>query len=115
MRNEPNLRIERLRRVHPTLGGSPAGANWGYFEHGALRIISSGDGDPWEHVSVSCADRCPTWHEMAWVVSLFWEDDETVVQFHPRKDRHINAHPYCLHLWKRRNEEFVLPPSGLIA
>jgi len=115
MRNEPNLRIERLRRVHPALGGSPAGANFGYFEDGPLRIISSGAGDAWEHVSVSCANRCPTWEEMARVKALFWSDEETIVQFHPRKADCINRHPYCLHLWKRRDEEFVLPPSNLIA
>lgn len=120
MRNEPNLRVENYRRVHPTLGGSDGGANWGYFELGELRIVSSGncDNNPesggWEHVSVSCADRCPTWEEMDRVKKLFWRDDETVVQFHPREDVKINTHRFCLHLWKLATTEFVLPPRELI-
>ena len=84
--------------------------------HPTRRIISSGSEDAWEHVSVSCPNRCPTWEEMARVNALFWSDEETVLQFHPRKADYINRHHYCLlHLWKRRNEEFVLPPSSPIA
>ena len=113
MRSEPNIRVEHLRRVHPTLGQSDPGVNWGYFEVGPLRIISSG-ADLWEHVSVSCKDRCPTWEEMAKVKELFWGDKETVLQFHPRKDKYRNVHPYCLHLWKRRDENHELPPQWMI-
>ena len=100
--------------MHPTLGGSPDGANWGYFEDGPLRIISSGSGDEWEHVSVSCATRCPTWDEMCRVKAMFWSNEETVIQFHPRRDKYRNTHPYCLHLWKRRGENIELPPVDLI-
>jgi len=121
MRNEPNLRIENYRKYHSSLGLSDPGANWGYFVIGSLRIVSSGgtENNPgakgWEHVSVSCTDRCPTWQEMAKVKNLFWKDDETVVQFHPQKDKYINYHPYCLHLWRLTNQEFILPPKELIA
>jgi len=41
----------------------------------------------WEHVSVSLVagrDMTPTWTEMNWVKDLFWKEDETVVQFHPK-------------------------------
>jgi hypothetical protein len=71
-------------------------------------------GKGWEHVSVSCVDRCPTWAEMDKVKKLFWSDDETVVQFHPRENVKVNVHPYCLHLWKMADTEFVLPPSDLV-
>lgn len=114
MRPEPNIRVEHLRQIHPVIGGSEPGVNWGYFVDGPLRIISSGAGDEWEHVSVSCADRCPTWDEMAKVKELFWGEDETVLQFHPRKDKYRNVHPYCLHLWKRKGEDHLLPPQELI-
>jgi len=62
-----------------------------------LRILAS-DGDGWEHVSVSMAAdrRCPNWHEMCFVKKLFWEEDETVVQFHPKESEYVNCHPYCL-------------------
>ena len=124
MRNEPNLRVEGYRKTHPYIPyvEQPYGANWGYFEVGELRIISSGGGltvqNPeacgWEHVSVSCANRTPTWAEMDKVKKLFWSDDETVVQFHPRETAKINFMQYCLHLWKPANSEWMLPPSILV-
>lgn len=115
MRNEPNLRIEQYRQVHPTLGSSPAGKNYGFFEKYPLRIISSGDDmDGWEHVSVSCANRCPTWDEMEEVKQLFWGDQETVIQFHPKKSEYVNIHPHCLHLWKMKGADYDLPPSILL-
>ena len=120
MRNEPNLRIENYRTSHPTLPPSPAGVNYGYFVRGPLRIVSSGsvEGNPdsmgWEHVSVSCENRYPTWQEMCMVKEMFWRDDETVIQYHPRKEAYINHHPYCLHLWKRADVEMLLPPKELI-
>ena len=119
MRHEPNLRIENYR-VQPPGYESRPGKNWGAFQIGALKVLSSGtcDGNPeargWEHVSVSLPNRCPTWEEMDRVKNLFWRDDETVIQFHPRRDAKINAHRYCLHLWKMDGTEFVLPPSILV-
>jgi hypothetical protein len=119
VRSEPNLRLDRHRTRHPAFGDSPAGANYGFFVIGDLRVVSSGGGADagfgWEHVSVSCANRCPTWEEMDKVKRLFWRDDETVVQFHPRDDVRVNVHPYCLHLWKRCGQEYELPPRNLIA
>lgn len=119
MRPEPNLRVDNFRRVHPALGSSPAGANWGYFVVGQLRIISSGTPDmgesEWEHVSVSVADRCPTWEEMCDVKELFWAPEETVMQFHPKRSKYVNKHPYCLHLWKPVGDDVRLPPANLIA
>lgn len=115
MRHEPNLRIEPYRMREPR---SDYGANCGAFRFGKLRIISSGTpqaGAPWEHVSVSLEDRCPTWGEMVQVKRMFWRDDETVIQFHPSADNYVNVHPYCLHLWKRVGTEMELPPRTLIA
>ena len=51
---------------------------------------------------------------MCKIKELFFEDDETVVQFHPKKSEHVNIHPNCLHLWKKINEEFILPPRELV-
>jgi hypothetical protein len=121
MRHEPNLRIEGYRRNDTALGESPYGANHGFFVIGHLRVISSGQSDNnpygrgWEHVSVSCVERCPTWEEMAKVKSLFWDDDETVIQFHPKRKAHINVHPNCLHLWKQEGVDYELPPRDLLA
>lgn len=81
-----------------------------------LRIISSGhiDCGGWEHVSVSCPRRTPTWAEMCFIKDFFWDDNETVIQFHPKKSSHINIHPYCLHMWKKQNGMIDLPPSVFV-
>ena len=122
MRNEPNLRIEQYR--DNSFRRSPAGKNYGDFRiprpGGILTVVSSGtamgrDGDHgWEHVSVSLPHRCPTWEEMCYVKNLFWRDDETVVQFHPKKSEYKNEHPYVLHMWKKMDHEYELPPGECV-
>lgn len=69
---------------------------------------------PWEHVSVSLPDRCPTWEEMCKVKSLFWEDEDCVMQLHPPRSQWISNHPYCLHLWRPHHQAIPLPPSDLV-
>jgi hypothetical protein len=114
-----NSSLERYRfRAGPL--ESPALADYGAFERpgpcGAdLKIIASpGDANeniPWEHVSVSCRNRCPNWTEMSYVKDLFWDEEETVIQLHPPRSQWINNHPYVLHLWKPIGLEIPLPPS----
>lgn len=103
--------LDKYRTKHPLYGMSPAGALFGYFRvpvgDMVLNVISSGP-DDWEHVSVSTPNRCPTWDEMCKVKDLFWNELETVVQFHPSSASYVNTHPYCLHLWKHGVHE--LPP-----
>ena len=78
-----------------------------------LRVIGS-DGFDWEHVSVSLHDRCPTWDEMCAVKSLFWGKDDCVVQFHPPERDYVNCHKFCLHLFKSKKHEFVMPDRFLV-
>lgn len=84
----------------------------------ALHIIASDGIDPvaenWEHVSVSIGRRPPNWQEMSFVKSLFWDDDECVVQFHPAKSDYINIHDHVLHLWRHRVLPFPMPPKILV-
>lgn len=68
-------------------------------------------GTPWEHVSVSTNVRCPSWVEMCYVKSLFWGEDDVVLQFHPRKSEYVNTHPFCLHLWRPVGIEIPTPPA----
>ena len=75
-------------------------------------IFSPGSDEvPWEHASVSYPDRCPTWEEMAWIKSLFWEDEEMVVQIHPRRSQYVTYHPFCLHLWRPIGLALPEPPT----
>lgn len=120
MRNEPNLKADKWRASRTDLPETPRGVNYGWFKarfRGEnLRIMSSGSDSTtgWEHVSVSLSYRIPTWDEMVFVKSLFWRDDETVVQFHPKKSVYKNQMPYCLHLWKKIGEEYELPPDECV-
>ena len=83
-------------------------------------IVSDGLG--WEHVSVSLGTRgnkrmikrCPTWREMCFIKEMFWSPEDAVIQVHPAKSKHVNFHPYCLHLWRPIGLGMVLPPSELV-
>ena len=77
------------------------------------------DAEGWDHVSVKVRDlnrsvRLPGWLEMEFVRKLFWEEHETVLQFHVPVAQHINEHPAVLHLWKHLGTEVQLPPSHFV-
>src|SRR5262245_3564438 len=86
--------------------------------HGrALKMIAAdGQETGWDHVSVSLwqpnqrIKQLHTWREMCFVKSLFWDESECVVQFHPPQENYVNLHPGVLHLWKQTNGAFPMPP-----
>lgn len=80
-----------------------------------LTVVAGGDEEGWEHVSVSLPDRTPTWREMCFIKSLFWDPEDIVVQIHPRASEYVNAHPNCLHLWRPIGWDILQPPVGIIA
>ena len=73
------------------------------FEHrdGRFVVISAGqhDGRWWLHVSVSRAKYIPSYEDLADVKRTFVTEGAQAVQMFPRRERHVNIHPYCLHLW----------------
>jgi len=77
------------------------------------KIIASWGGR-WDHVSISLENRCPTWDEMCWAKDLFWNSEETVIQYHPSKSSYINNHPFCLHLWKPQHQTIPLPSVDFV-
>ena len=119
---------ERLERGRVTKGEMASDPSWGpygqFFVRGPegdmLCIVASGADDNdlkaqgWEHVSISAARRTPTWPEMSFVKDLFWDDEETVLQFHPPKSQYVNNHRYVLHLWRHRDGQQRLPPAILV-
>jgi hypothetical protein len=113
-----NPEIEKHRVRTGPLGSDASFGNNGLFKveyaGSDLRIIA-GDGEGWDHVSVSLAHRTPTWAEMCYVKNLFFEEEETVLQYHPKKSKYINCHPFVLHLWRKQGEDYELPPRRLIA
>ena len=112
--------VEEFRVLHGPMksnSGDTFGAFLIPYQSYTLNIIAT-DGvgifPQWEHVSVSLQNRCPNWAEMSFVKDLFWDDGETVIQFHPSKAQYINQHPYCLHLWKNPMESISLPPKMFV-
>lgn len=71
-------------------------------------------GQAWEHVSVSLPSRTPTWGEMCAIKSLFWDDDDVVVQFHPPRSEWVNNHSTCLHMWRPVGVAVLRPPSVMV-
>lgn len=131
MREKVGTILEGFRDKDPRFGAEP-GEHHGLFfvKHCGVVLMSMSSGiDPdnpnhWEHVSISVVrvakggkvtkvDRAPTWNEMCVVKSLFWEPEETVIQFHPPESKYVNVHPNCLHLWKPPYA-VPTPPSILI-
>lgn len=81
------------------------------------------DGLGFEHVSVSVREigapqpltkRCPTWEEMCRVKDVFWDEEDTVIQYHPPKSKYVNCHPYVLHLWRPLHYSIPVPDPALI-
>lgn len=73
------------------------------FEHldGRTVIVSVGphDGRWWLHVSMSRRKYIPSYSDLADVKRVFVGEDRQAVQVFPRRERHVNIHPYALHLW----------------
>lgn len=113
-------KLEEFRKRFGPYGTKP-GQKFGLFEipHyntcATLHVISAPmEEGEWEHVSVSLKSRCPNWNEMNYIKELFWHEDQTVVQFHPKKSNYVNIHKYCLHLWRHRGGEYKLPPTYMV-
>ena len=90
----------------------------GKFKYCVIAVSNAG----WDHVSVSLQtvdesakiERCPKWNEMNYIKDLFFEENETVVQYHPKREDYINNHPYVLHLWRPLNIELPTPPIWMV-
>lgn len=90
-------------------------------------MIIASDGMGWEHVSVHVQvskyktgrlvydhDETPSWEEMCYIKGLFWDEDDLVVQYHPKKSDYVNNHENTLHLWRATGQEIIAPPIFLV-
>lgn len=66
-----------------------------------LTVAVSLNSNGTEHVSVSKKKKIPTWEEMCFIKDLCFEDEEEVIQIHPKKSEYVNIYPNCLHLWRK--------------
>ena len=73
-------------------------------------------GGGWEHVSVAPIKKriTPSWDDMCILKDIFFNEDETVVQYHPAKSEYVNNVPNCLHLWRPINKVMPTPPSIMV-
>ena len=114
-----NPEVEKYRHEHPLGFPQEPGADYGWFEIPGpcgvklYAMASPKDGD-WYHVSISKLKHCPNWTEMCFIKDLFFEDEDVVVQFHPKKSEYVNNAKNCLHLWKWNGGEFPTPPADLV-
>ena len=79
------------------------GQSW-YVRKDGLKVIFTadniqGDGKTWLHVSMSRQKRLPSYEDMQDVKALFIGKDRQALQIFPAESKHINIHPFCLHLW----------------
>ena len=51
---------------------------------------------------------------MCKIKELFFEDEEVVMQLHPKKSEYVNNHEHCLHLWRPIDSEIPIPNSILV-
>lgn len=91
-----------------------------------LAIVADDGTDPdvdarWEHVSVHAyrvnnerRQRTPTWAEMCFIKSLFWDAEDIVMQLHPRASEYVNQHPHTLHLWRPLDAPIPEPPTCFV-
>lgn len=81
-------------------------------------FIIASDGGGWEHVSVHCVingkECTPSWDDMCFIKSIFWDEDDCIVQYHPAKSEYVNMHKHTLHLWKQINDVFPIPNKNMI-
>lgn len=114
---------EKNRITAGHLASDPSYGNNGAFKvpykHGQIHyvfFVIASDGMGWEHVSVSFknVDRSPTWDEMCFIKNIFWDDTDTVLQYHPPKSKYINNHPHCLHLWRPIDKDVPVPETYLV-
>lgn len=109
----------RYNRPNSRFNSDPAvDKNNGFFiipgPYGRELVVIGSDGMGWEHVSVSLEKHIPSWDEMNFVKGLFWDETDTVIQFHPPKKVYVNNHPRTLHLWRKIGNVFELPDALLV-
>ena len=113
---------DKYRREHPTLPNTKLGDDFGYFlipsRNGRkLNVIVAPSDAEWQHVSVSVYKKptsIPSWNEMCQIKDMFFDEEDVVVQFHPKKSSYVNVHSGCLHLWKLNQGEFPTPEIYLV-
>ncbi|RKZ70485.1 MAG: hypothetical protein DRQ48_00985 [Gammaproteobacteria bacterium] len=114
---------ERFRESDGIMGSDSSIGNAGVFNFpsvikGRMLHAIASDGSGYDHVSVYASKHneryIPRWGDMCLVKDLFWGEDDTVIQFHPKHSEYVNINEFVLHLWRKQGVEYELPPRTLI-
>jgi hypothetical protein len=73
----------------------------GSIRAGDLEVLmtkDTKDGQTRIHMSVSHANRLPTWEEMKELREKYLPLNRDFIMFFPKIEDYVNIHPYCLHL-----------------
>ena len=113
---------EKYRVKEGMMGSTSSLGNNGYFvipiSQGVIAHVIASDGEGWEHVSVHVVEEgeqfTPAWDEMCEVKDLFWDKEDTVIQYHPPESDYVNNHQHVLHMWRPIDQDFPTPPSLLV-
>jgi hypothetical protein len=93
------------------------GDGYAFQRHG-LRVLvdceTKADGHQWIHVSYSRAHWTPIHSDTVLVKETFIGNDRYAYAVLPPKDRYVNLHPNCLHLWARMDGQPVLPEFDVV-
>lgn len=79
----------------------PYGVTAACYVKGELRALVSRDPEVQKtrwHLSVSCADRYPTWEEIKAARYALIPDEVYMAQILPPKHEYVNVHPNTFHL-----------------
>lgn len=114
---------ESYRLTSGLMASSTIDGNNGVFilpQGGFYFQCVASDGMEWEHVSVTLRFKSstnynlPSWEEMCYIKSVFWDDEDVVVQYHPAKSQYVNNHPFVLHLWRPTTVLLPVPESIMV-
>ena len=86
--------------------------------HGIWLVCICSDELGWEHVSCYSywgkERMIPSWEHMCLVKSLFWDDEDCVMQLHPPKSQYVDINPFVLHLWRPVHKEIPMPIMEMV-
>lgn len=66
---------------------------------GECRVLIGKEDTRW-HLSISCADRYPTWDEIRDARYLFLPNHIMAAILLPPKEQYVNLHPNVFHVWE---------------
>jgi len=78
----------------------------GAFSKGECRVLITVDLGR-KHLSISCANRYPTWDEIADARYHFIGNVDMALILPPKVD-YVNFHPFTFHLWEIKDSELPI-------